>query len=113
MSQINSEDRRNPFAGVALAPGSEVIPAVLARPPRRQGRKHPLRPAEERRRHRKMTVTFSDSAIVDRARAQAARWGLTGPDGQSPGLSELVEYLLLPRLLAAERGEVAPPPRVE
>ena len=81
-------------------------PAALTRGKR--PRMSPVRPSERRRRKRQMTVTFSDSAIKDRIIALTERWHLVGPDGRRPAYST-VEYLLLSRLEAAERGEILPP----
>jgi hypothetical protein len=72
-------------------------------------RKWPVRPSEIRRKKRQMGVTFSDSAIKDRIVALTERWGIVSPDGRRPAYSTVVEYLLLPRLEAAERGEIPPP----
>lgn len=54
-------------------------------------------------------MTFSDATIPQRLRDLAERWGMTGPDGQRPNCSAVVEYLLLPQLEAAERGEIESP----
>jgi hypothetical protein len=52
-----------------------------------------------------MTVTFSNQSVPLRLRALAQQWGwVTG--SQQPNVSKLIEYLLLPQLEAAERGEV-------
>jgi len=56
-----------------------------------------------------MGITFSDTNIPERLRELARRWGMLAPDGKSPNVSALVEYLLLPRLEAAEHGELDPP----
>ena len=106
-------DRRNPFAGlpadVPMAPGSETVPQVLARPP--HSRRTPLRPSERKRRERQVALTFSDAGIPERLRALAERWGLQAPGG-GPNVSAVVEYLLRGRLEAAERGEIEKP-RIE
>ena len=87
---------------------SGAIPAVLARR-RGQGRKNPIRPAERRRRRRQVAVTFSDEEIPERLRALAEEWELSAPDPRKPNISALVEYLLMPQLIAAEAGEIPPP----
>ena len=83
--------------------------SALDRPPTSGGRKTPIRPSERRRRDRKLSVTFSQADIPDRIRDLAEEWGLVAPDGRSPYTSAVVEYLLVPRLEAAERGEIGPP----
>lgn len=75
----------------------------------RKTRESPVRPSERRRLKRQLSVTFSDSAIRDRIVALTERWGIVGPDGRRPGYSAVVEYLLVPQLEAAERGEIPPP----
>lgn len=82
---------------------------TIARPSaldQRKVRESPVRPSEKRRLKRQLSVTFSDSAIKDRIVALTEQWGVVGPDGRRPGYSAVVEYLLLPRLEAAERGEI-------
>lgn len=86
---------------------SGIIPAALAR--RASKRTTPVRPSEKRRRRRLVGVTFKDSTIPGRLRALALRWGMTASDGERPNVSALVEYLLAPRLEAAERGGLDPP----
>lgn len=86
---------------------SGLIPAALAR--RGSKRTTPVRPSERRRRRRLVGVTFKDSTIPGRLRALALRWKMVAPDGERPNVSALVEYLLLPQLEAAERGELDPP----
>jgi hypothetical protein len=66
-------------------------------------------PGQAGRRRRLLAITFSDEAIPKRIRALAKRWEKTGPDRKSPGVSQIVEYLLLPRLEEAERGLLDPP----
>lgn len=78
----------------------------------KEERKTPLRPSEERRRDRQLAVTFSTADIPDRIRALALEWEMYAPDKKSPAVSRLVEYLLTPRLEAAENGEIEPPTRV-
>lgn len=118
MSQGN---RRDPFAQAAAAaePAADLVTGILSpgavaalnRPGRSGARRTPIRPAEKRRRNRKLTVTFSieNADVPERLRALAERWGLFAPDGRSPNVSGLIEHLLLPQLEAAERGEVNPP----
>lgn len=107
------EGRRDPLAGLGSEPVEELglvgTPAALARRPTGNGRRSPVRPAERRRRARKLGVTFSSAGIPDRLRALALDWGLMAPDGRSPNVSALVEYLLVPQLEAAEAGQVEPP----
>lgn len=109
---MHADKRQDPFAGLGTdEPVAELgltrVPP-LARRPAPQGRRTPIRPAERRRKTRKLTVTFSDAAIVAHLRALAERWGLTSPGG-GPNVSLVVEYLLRPRLEAAEAGEIEPP----
>ncbi len=105
-----SDQRRDPFAGLTEpAQDLGLIPNALLNRPGRGGRRTPIRPTEKKRKSRMMSVTFSDSFILDRLRALAERWGMIAPDGRSPNVSGLVEYLLLPQLEAAERGQIAPP----
>ncbi|HEY68824.1 MAG: hypothetical protein DRI79_12035 [Chloroflexi bacterium] len=103
------EDRRDPFADLGDEPveALQVVPQVLTQRPTQ--RRTPVRPSEIRRRSRKVTVTFSDASTVKRLRALAEQWGLTGPDGQRPNVSAVVEYLLLPQLERAEQGEIRAP----
>lgn len=68
-------------------------------------------PSTRRRWERSLTVAFTSPDIPERIRQLALDWGLYAPDRKSPAASYVVEYLLLPRLEAAERGEVGPPPR--
>ena len=93
--------RRDPLAGVSRLSGT-----LARRPTLGNGRRTPVRPSEKRRRGRRLGLTFSDGEIVERLRELAQRWGLVAPDGRSPNVSAVVEYLLLPRLEAAERGEL-------
>ncbi len=107
---MHEDKRQDPFADLGDEPVAELgltrVPSLVRRPA--QERKKPIRPAERRRRNRKLTVTFSDAAIVTRLRALAERWGLTAPGG-GPNVSVVVEYLLLPQLEAAEAGEIEKP----
>ncbi len=67
-------------------------------------------PGEARRKGRKLTITFSDEEIPARIRALTKRWGIPGPNKKTPwGVSQVAEYLLLPRLEEAERGLLDPP----
>jgi hypothetical protein len=115
MQRDDTPERRNPFASLddrepaqALGLVSTSAPAVLTKRPTGQ-RKTPVRPSEQRRRSRQVTVTFSDANIPERLRNLAKQWEMTGPDGRRPNVSGLVEYLLLPRLGAAIAGEIPPP----
>jgi hypothetical protein len=54
-------------------------------------------------------VTFSDADTVKQLRDLAQQWGLVSNNGLL-NVSAVVEHLLLPRLEAAKRGEVGPPP---
>lgn len=113
------EKRRDPLAGLGNGEPVEDLglmprPSALDRQPK--GRQTPVRPAEKRRRGRKLTVTFSDEEAPQRLRELAERWGMMRPStrkgqGQelAPNVSALVEYLLLPVLEQAERGEINPP----
>jgi hypothetical protein len=75
----------------------------------KQQRKNPLRPSEVRRKKRMLTITFSTPVIPARVRALAKGWGMFTAAGY-PNHSAVVEYLLLPQIEGAERGEVDPPP---
>lgn len=68
-------------------------------------------PSTKKRWKRSLTVAFTSEEIPHRLRDLALEWNLYAPDGKSPAVSYLVEYLLLPRLEEAEQGELAPPPR--
>jgi hypothetical protein len=110
----DDKERRDPFVGLGSGEPAEELgltstPAALTRRPSRGGRQTPVRPSEKRRKGRKLSVTFSSEEIPERLRALAERWGMTAPDGRSPAVSDLVEYLILPRLEAAEAGELDPP----
>ena len=74
-----------------------------------RARETKVRPAEKRRRRRQMSVTFSSEEIPDRLRALAERWEMMAPDGRRPNFSAVIEYLLMPRLEAAENGKIGPP----
>lgn len=104
------DERRDPFAGLGSEPVEELglVPAALARRPVGE-RRSPVRPAERRRRGRRVGVTFSDAGIPERLRELALRWGLLAPDGRSPNVSAVVEYLLMSQLDAAEAGDLEPP----
>ena len=119
MRQRN-EERRDPFAGLGSGEpvqdlGLTSVPTALTRRPSTNGRQTPIRPSEKRRRKRQLTVTFSseNADVPQRLRDLAERWGMYGPDGRRPNTSALVEYLLMPHLEAAERGELNPPGGVE
>jgi len=75
--------------------------------PQRQRR---LSPTERRRLRRQACVTFSTPDLVERLRALADRWGWRAGNSR-PNVSRVVEYLILPRLEAAERGELDPKPQ--
>lgn len=75
-----------------------------------QPKKRPA-PSTESRWKRSVTVAFTHEEIPERLRELALHWQLYAPDKKSPAVSYLVEYLLLPRLEAAEAGEIEPPPR--
>ncbi|MDY6877350.1 MAG: hypothetical protein SWK90_14260 [Chloroflexota bacterium] len=109
-----NEERRDPLAGLGGGEpveelGLTKMPVALTRRPSRSERKSPVRPSERRRARRKIGVTFSDEGIPERLRALALRWGMMAPDGRSANVSALVEYLLIPRLAAAEKEELGPP----
>ena len=94
--------RQDPFASLDREPASAlglIAPPVLAQPP------------SGRRRARKLTVTFSSPDLPRRLQDLARRWHMLAPDRTSPNVSALVEYLLLPRLEAAEQGRLPPPPQ--
>ena len=68
-----------------------------------------LRPSVAKRRNRQVSITFSNANIPERLRTLALEWGLYAPDGKSPGVSAVLEYLLLPQLEAAEDGKISSP----
>jgi hypothetical protein len=110
----DDKKRRDPLAGIGSGEPAEDLgltstPAALTRRPNRGGRRTPVRPSEKRRKARRVGVTFSTEDIPERLRALARRWGPYAPDRQSPNVSALVEYLILPQLEAAEAGEIDPP----
>ena len=77
-----------------------------------QERKHPRRPTEERRRQRRLGLTFSadNEDAVQRLRNLASRWGMFANNG-TPNVSAVVEHLLMPQIEAAEQGKIEPPDR--
>jgi hypothetical protein len=127
------KDRRDPLSGASLpfANGEEVdrepvaalgmvsgagdgnggnaggspVRGLEQRPSTRATR---VRPSEKRRKRRRLGVTFSKPSTPDRIRKLALAWGLYAPDGKSPNVSAVVEFLIMPRLEEAERGEIAP-----
>jgi hypothetical protein len=100
---------REPAGDLGMVGGGEEAPDVLSRRPGGRARQTPVRPSERRRRRRRLSVTFSQAGIPERIRDLALQWGLYAPDGQSPNVSAVVEYLLMRQLEAAETGQVAPP----
>lgn len=106
-----AENRRDPFEGLGdREPVNDLGLAVPAlRRPTAKGRSTPVRPSERRRRRRRLSVTFSGPEIPARLRRLAERWGMVAPDGKSPNVSAVVEYLLTPALEKAEAGEIGPP----
>ena len=68
-------------------------------------------PSVENRKKRQFGVTFSDPEILTRLRQLAEDWNLYVPYRDDPAVSELIEYLLVPRLEDAEQGEIEPPTR--
>jgi len=110
----NNQVRQDPFKTLGSGEPVEDLgltstPAILSRRPRQAQRKTPIRPSERRRKERRIGVTFSSEETPQRLRDLALRWNMFAPDGQSPNISTLVEYLLLPRLEAAEADEIPPP----
>ena len=109
------DERRDPFnrtpSPEPIDDAAAIQEAIRARVGGQVGkvRETKVRPSEKRRRRRRVGLTFSDPDIPERLRALAQRWGMFGPDGQSPHVSAVVEFLLLPRLEAAERGELDAP----
>lgn len=116
-----TEIEREPAAALGLVPdgdgesaggemstaATELAHAVVEALERRPtARDTPIRPSEKRRKRRRLGVTFSEAATPDRIRELALEWGLYAPDGESPNVSAVVEFLLMPRLEAAERGEI-------
>ena len=104
----DDETPREPAQGLGMVDQEKARDAVAQRPSGK-GRKTPIRPSEKRRKNRMLTVTFSDPDTPDRVRDLAERWGLYAPDGRTPSPSAVVEYLLLPQLEAAEKGEIEGP----
>ncbi len=66
-------------------------------------------PSVERRKNRQITVTFGRQEMVERLRNLCEEWELNVPHRSDPAISELVEYLITPRLEAAEEGNLEPP----
>lgn len=105
---VNDKDRqRDPLADVPAGEPSQEIPTYLQRHAGK-GRETPIRPSERNRKKRMLTVTFSDAEIIERIRGLAYQWEWYAPDKSSPAVSDVVEWLLLPRLEAAEQGSVNP-----
>jgi hypothetical protein len=110
---MQSGDRRDPLEKL-LQSGEPAVdlqltgPATsaLTRRPVPGARKTPVRPSEQRRKARMLTVTFSDAKTPARIRALADRWGLVTVAGQ-PNLSAVIETLLLPALKEAEQKKDA------
>jgi hypothetical protein len=108
--------RRDPFADMGTEPAVDYETGTGTPTPRPGAtvtlrgyvRKTPVRPAERRRRARKLTVTFSRSEIIQRLRALAERWDIRAPNGEV-NVSAVVEYLLLQVLDEAESGAISPP----
>ncbi|MGC8947481.1 MAG: hypothetical protein ACP5N6_15150 [Anaerolineae bacterium] len=71
-------------------------------------RRTPVRPAERRRKDRKLTITFTNSQIVQRLRALANKWDTRAPNGE-PNVSLVVEHLISLVLEDAEGGAISPP----
>jgi hypothetical protein len=90
---------------------SDAVRALFQRPPTGEGRRNPIRPAEKRRRKRKLTVTFSYDVAdyPERLRALARRWGWFSNNGR-PNSSAVVEFLIGKTLEAAECGNGCPTP---
>lgn len=107
-----TEVEREPVAALGMVPGNEedgggaAVKVLERRPSTRETR---IRPSEKRRRGRRLAITFTRANTPDRIRDLAVKWNLFAPDGQSPNVSAVVEYLLMPQLIDAERGKIAPP----
>jgi hypothetical protein len=112
--QVVDEDVVARLTGGQAAHGDIVTTLVeeQLRSERESERKNPIRPAEERRRPRQITVTFSSEEIPQDLRDLAVRWGLVVNDrrGERPLTSAVLEYLLAPQLKAAKAGRIPPPP---
>lgn len=115
MSRRNDE-YRDPFGDLEAEPVTDYSLGIL--PSRNAGkavvqrggyvRLTPIRPAEKRRKNRKLTVTFSDARIVQRLRVLAEKWDIRAPNGE-PNVSFVVEHLLSLVLDEAESGAISPP----
>ena len=107
----DDDGRQDPFRSIGTEPVDEMtmgtVPAVLQQRPGGKGRQTAIRPTDKRRRKRQFSVTFSSPSTVSRLRALAEQWGWRS-NNELPNVSRVVEYLLMPRLEAAERGEIGP-----
>lgn len=91
-------------ARLARRPRGPSIPDEKEEPKREPS------PSTKRRWKRSLTIAFTSEEIPRRLRDLALEWGLYAPDGESPAVSYVVEYLLMARLEAAEAGDIEPPP---
>ena len=108
------DELRDPFSGLDAEPVTDYQVGVVSARGRavvqRGGyvRLTPVRPAEERRKPRKLTVTFSSPRVAQRLRALAEKWDVRAPNGE-PNVSFVVEHLLSLVLDDAESGAISPP----
>lgn len=65
---------RNPFANLPKEPLTDLTTGVTRARPQVAVRRSRIRPSEERRRDRMMTITFSSASLLARLRALAERW---------------------------------------
>lgn len=122
MSSRRADEFRDPFGDLEAEPVTDyqigAVSPASGSPAEHRGRAvvqrggyvrlTPVRPAERRRKSRKLTVTFSDSRTVQRLRALAEKWEVRAPNGE-PNVSFVVEHLLSLVLEDAESGAISPP----
>lgn len=120
MSPRRADEFRDPFSSLETEPITDYQTGTVfpARSTEDRGRAvvqrggyvrlTPVRPAERRRKPRKLTVTFSDPRTVQRLRALAEKWDVRAPNGE-PNVSFVVEHLLSLVLDDAESGAISPP----
>ncbi len=96
MSPRHADEFRDPFGDLEAEPVTDyqigAVSPAGSLPAENRGRAvvqrggyvrlTPVRPAEKRRKPRKLTVTFSDSRTVQRLRALAEKWDVRAPNGE-------------------------------